>query len=310
MKRIANRFFFLSCFFVMCSFAAVAQQTNDTSLQNTLLWKISGNGLTKPSYLFGTTHLVCKADLAILLPATLKKVLLSTNEAVFESYIDDPGKSGPETMQANLMRGRLTLDSLVTPLEMDTINQFFKANPIKGAPYQMIKEMKPVLVAGMIGKKRLVCDGEQTGMEEELQYLARLFFKPCSGLSTYAENLGNLDSVSYKVQAQMLLNGIRKQIHPDTSAGQENAIQKNYELYKQQKVTALFKAINADTKPNDPWVKFVRNDRNLQWLPRIEEKIKQNSAFIAVGFAHLPGDNGLIQLLRNIGYTVEPVVNN
>src|SRR6218665_1169628 len=30
--------------------------------QNSLLWKISGNGLTKPSYVFGTIHLICESD--------------------------------------------------------------------------------------------------------------------------------------------------------------------------------------------------------------------------------------------------------
>lgn len=311
MKLTIMRSFFLACLLFVCSFAAVARPTADTTVQNTLLWKISGKGLTKPSYLFGTTHLVCKADLSILLPATLKKALMSTNEAVFEAYVNGLGDDGGASLQANLMRGHMSLDSLVSPLEMDTINRYFKANPIKGAPYQMIKEMKPVLVVGMVGKKRMLCEGEQTGMEEELQYLARLFFKPCSGLSTYKEQMSYLDSVPYKNQAKMLLGSIRKMNNPDINAKEDKySIQKLYELYKQQKATELFEGINADTKPNDPWVKFVRDDRNLLWVPRIEEKIKQNSAFIAVGFAHLLGDKGLLQLLRNKGYTVEAVINN
>ncbi|UKJ06561.1 TraB/GumN family protein [Solitalea lacus] len=311
MKPTIVRSFFLGCLFFVCSFVAVARPTADTTVQNTLLWKISGKGLAKPSYLFGTTHLVCKADLGILLPAALKKAILSANEAVFEVYNDDPDKMAKESMQANLMRGHMTLDSLVSPQEMDTINRYFKANPIKGAIYQMLKETKPVLVAGMIGKKRMLCEGEQTSMEEELQYLARLFYKPCSGLSTYTEQMSYLDSVPYRDQAKMLLGVIRKLNNPDINAKQDNySIQKLYELYKQQKATELFKGINADTKLNDPWVKFVRDDRNLLWVPRIEEKIKQNSAFIAVGFAHLLGDKGLLQLLRNKGYTVEGVVNN
>lgn len=309
MKLTVVRCLFLACLFFAYSFVAVGRPAADTTVKNTLLWKISGNGLAKPSYLFGTTHLVCKADLNILLSATLKKTLISTSEAVFEVYLNN-GDDGGATLQANLMRGHMVLDSLVSVKEMDTINRYFKTNPIKGAPYQMIKEMKPVLVVGMVGKKRMLCEGEQTGMEEELQYLARLFFKTCSGLSTYKEQMSYLDSVPYKDQAKMLLTSIRKIDYPDKNAIDDNPIQKNYELYKLQKATELFESINKDIKPNDPWLKFVRYDRNILWLPRIEEKIKKNSAFIAVGFAHLLGDKGLLQLLRSKGYTVEGVINN
>jgi uncharacterized protein YbaP (TraB family) len=47
--------------------------------------------------------------------------------------------------------------------------------------------------------------------------------------------------------------------------------------------------------------------RNKNWIPVIESQIKVNSTFIAVGAAHLPGENGVINLLKMKGYTVEPV---
>ena len=47
--------------------------------------------------------------------------------------------------------------------------------------------------------------------------------------------------------------------------------------------------------------------RNQNWIPKIEEKIKDHSCFIAVGAAHLPGDKGVLNMLKQKGYTVTPV---
>jgi uncharacterized protein len=57
--------------------------TND----NTLLWEVSGNGLEKPSYLFGTFHIMCKDD--ITFSKNLKTALKSTKEVFFEMDLDD-----------------------------------------------------------------------------------------------------------------------------------------------------------------------------------------------------------------------------
>ena len=47
--------------------------------------------------------------------------------------------------------------------------------------------------------------------------------------------------------------------------------------------------------------------RNRDWIPKIEEIIRQQPSFIAVGALHLAGDEGLITMLRKQGYTIEPV---
>ena len=36
--------------------------TSNAQNDNSLLWKISGNGLEKPSYVFGTIHMICEND--------------------------------------------------------------------------------------------------------------------------------------------------------------------------------------------------------------------------------------------------------
>ena len=57
----------------------------------------------------------------------------------------------------------------------------------------------------------------------------------------------------------------------------------------------------------DEMTQSLVSDRNRDWMKHILTYIKNKSTFIAVGAAHLPGEEGLIQLLRDAGYTVEPM---
>jgi uncharacterized protein YbaP (TraB family) len=48
-------------------------------------------------------------------------------------------------------------------------------------------------------------------------------------------------------------------------------------------------------------------DRNLAWIPIIEKSVKENKCFFAFGPAHLAGDVGIINLLKEKGYSVKPI---
>ena len=62
--------------------------------------------------------------------------------------------------------------------------------------------------------------------------------------------------------------------------------------------------------PLDNNAKFIEefyNKRNLEWLPKIEKMISENSSFIALGISHLEGEKGIRKLLQAKGYTLTPV---
>lgn len=82
-------------------------------------------------------------------------------------------------------------------------------------------------------------------------------------------------------------------------------------LYKQGNIDGLYQ---LNKKSNTNWgisdeenAKMVDN-RNMEWAKQLPELMKSNTCFIAVGALHLPGENGLINLLRKEGYKVKPVV--
>ena len=51
------------------------------------------------------------------------------------------------------------------------------------------------------------------------------------------------------------------------------------------------------------------DQRNKNWIPKLENWMKQKTLFVAVGAGHLAGEQGVLQLLKNQGYIVEPVFN-
>ncbi|MEO6904875.1 MAG: TraB/GumN family protein, partial [Ginsengibacter sp.] len=94
------------------------KQNND----NSLLWKVSGNGLQKPSFLFGTFHLLCKGD--IHFSAQLKKAVNVSDKIYMEMDMDDPSTMLGGMLYMN-MKNDTTLESLYTPAEYKRLENYF-----------------------------------------------------------------------------------------------------------------------------------------------------------------------------------------
>ena len=62
------------------------------------------------------------------------------------------------------------------------------------------------------------------------------------------------------------------------------------------------------TENNEVFVREFYTARNLEWIPKIDKMINANPSFIAIGVAHLEGDQGILSLLKGRGYTLTPVL--
>lgn len=78
-------------------------------------------------------------------------------------------------------------------------------------------------------------------------------------------------------------------------------------LYTTQNVDSLFLMIQDEGGVLADEQNSFLDQRNENWIPKIEEIITSKSAFIAVGAGHLGGPNGVIRLLEKKGYTLTPV---
>ena len=125
--------FLLTVFITLMSVISL----NAQKLENSTLWKIEGNGLEKPSYLFGTIHITCDATIE----DDVKKALDETSQVVLEVDMDDP-EMMTKMMGGMYMKDGKKISDLVTEEEYAIIDAMITKET--GMPLKMLETMKPL----------------------------------------------------------------------------------------------------------------------------------------------------------------------
>jgi len=112
--------------------------------------------------------------------------------------------------------------------------------------------------------------------------------------------IGIFDGIPYKDQAQMLLDAIAS----DNPDGEE--FQELINLYKEQDVEGLYKMMQGDETVAE-YEDALLTTRNKNWIPIMSDLMSKDVTFFAVGAGHLGGPQGVINLLREEGYTLTPI---
>jgi hypothetical protein len=270
-------------------------KTNDNN--NTLLWEISGNKLEAPSYLFGTFHLICKDDIPI--GEQVKTAIQSADEMYMELDMDDPATLMGGLLLMN-MKGDSTLKNLYTEQDYKKIESFF--NDSLHTPITMFQKMKPFFLMALLYPKMLPCK-TMSGVEQELQTLAKKNKKEIQGLETMAFQAAVFDSIPYTEQAKELLKAV------DSLAEYKKNFASLVKVYKNQQLDSIMELFNKDEFTSGDNQAVLLDKRNQNWVVQLNKIMKKESVFIAVGAGHLVGEMGLITLLRKAGYTLRPLEN-
>jgi uncharacterized protein YbaP (TraB family) len=275
--------------FVFAGFASTAQK-----LDNSLLWKISGNGLSKPSYLYGTIHITCDA--------TLDKNVLSALDATGQVYLeldmDDPNMQG-DMMGTMQMKDGVTMKSLSTPEDFKIVDEFLKANMGIGA--DMLNTFKPFMATAMLYPKLLDCPMQS--YEMVLVEAAKTQKEEIYGLETVAEQMAVFDAIPYKEQMDELVKTAKNNMVND-----KKEMTDMMALYNKKDLNSLLEFMDkSENKMMAAHNDVLLTNRNKNWIPKIEAVAKAKPTFFGVGAAHLAGENGVIKLLRKKGYKVEAV---
>lgn len=294
------KFTFLLSF---ASFFLGCQAQNNKGLatnedNNTLLWEISGKNLKQPSYLFGTFHLMCKED--INFSANLQAAMKAADEVYFEMDLDDPANTLGALFLMNMKEGT-TLKDLYTEEEFARLNNFFKDS--LSMPMAMLQKMKPLFLEALLYPKLMDCKN-MSGIEQELLAMAQKDKKEIKGFETMAFQASVFDSIPYKTQASSLLKTI------DSLSTYKVYFAKMLEVYKTQKIDSIQSLFSESEYGQAENMDILLTKRNQNWVEQLKTILKTKSVFIAVGAAHLVGDDGLITLLRKEGYTLTPIQNN
>jgi uncharacterized protein YbaP (TraB family) len=156
--------------------------------------------------------------------------------------------------------------------------------------------LKPFFFSSALAQEQM---GNTKSYEMEFNKMAKKNRKKTMGLETMEYQLETINKISIDDQAKMLMEEFDK-----NPTEQFNDL---LLLYLNEDLNGLYSIVNSESSQINNFNQDFLDVRNKNWIPVIESQIKVNSTFIAVGAAHLPGENGVINLLQKKGYKVEPV---
>lgn len=261
---------------------------------SSLLWKISGKGLKQPSYIFGTFHIMCKADFTIS-PALEEKIKTS-RQFYGELDMDDPG------MQMNMMlKMRLqetSLSQLLGDDDYKAVSDRFKS--ITGMPLQLFNQFSPFMPMGLLSISSIKCT-DRIQPETEFVKIAKNNQLPVLGLETIDDQINAINVLPLDSQVLALKNSILKY------DSVQQMMMKMIAVYKENNTEKMYRFLIDNGGAND-FETAMLITRNKKWVPVIKKAVTEKPSFFAVGAGHLGGKQGVIALLKKEGYILTPVL--
>ena len=269
-----------------------------------LLWEITGNGLKKPSFLIGTMHVSSK--MAFNLPDSFYIALRSAQVVALET--------NPETWQEDMSKYDLTGSggndySTVYSGYMSIPNEFLSIKTLKFYKYDSKIERSLYSNPSTINSLLYRTYGNESSDFEEDTYLDMYIFqcgkkwgKKVAGVEDYGESM--------KLMAEAYRDAAKDKKRKERSygdAGDEYGEDKLQEAYRAGNLD-LLDSINKYNSTSDAFDEKFLYRRNEIQAKSIDSIIKSGSTlFVGVGAAHLPGERGVIEILRKKGYKLRPV---
>ncbi|MGK0364395.1 MAG: hypothetical protein ACI85O_001452 [Saprospiraceae bacterium] len=282
--------------------AEIREEATDT-LENSLLWEITGNDLEKTSYLYGTIHMIAKDDFFVT--ESTEKAIAETERMTFEINMDEMNNMGMmmSMMMNAFMKDGGSLKELLTEEEYGLVKVKFDEI---GLPIALFDKVKPMFTSmmtsmDMSGGNPMEGNGDVVSYEMEFMEKAKTQKMEMQGLETVEYQMSIFDSIPYEVQAQMLVESVQV---GEVAAGETDQMAQMVALYKAQNLNGLSELISAEEGGMGDYEDVLLVNRNKNWIPVMSEQMKTKATFFAVGAGHLGGDEGVIRLLRNAGYTV------
>ena len=262
-----------------------------------LLWEITGNGLKKPSYLFGTMHVSSK--MVFHLPDSFYCAIKNVETVALEL--------NPDVWQGEMVK----LDQL--QLNYKNFTQAPNSDYLNEKSFQVEKyedELKTALSSEPTVVNSLLYRSYKSKEDfEEDTFLDLYIFQTGKKLgkkTTGVENYYETEKIVLEAYADMAKEKNKKTI--DTDGESMNDInQKMEDSYRSgdlDMLDSLSDMMDASVAFRD---KFLYK-RNMIQANSIDTILKKSSLFVGVGAAHLAGNKGVIELLRKMGYTLRPVI--
>lgn len=261
--------------------------------QNTIFWKVTSPKTQKVSYLLGTYHIIGNAFIDSL--PVIKEKLMAAELAAFET----PLERDKIAAAYNARTGSDEIYKILSKEDVDFIKMMTasaKVDVTKYTPGEIFAKVQayyPTYMCGITNSK----DTWQR-MDEYLIDVAKTANKKMHYFENdlqQMEELGNFTKVIdwkfFKTNIKAVLDKYKKPVD-----------QKSCELSVQYRTFNLDYNFNGECQSD-----ILLKNRNDKWMQQLPALLDNNNCFIAVGLLHYFNKCGVIEQLRKLGYTVEPV---
>ncbi|WP_343565318.1 TraB/GumN family protein [Sphingobacterium sp.] len=269
--------------FVVCCFLLVLQRANAQEIKYpSFLWEISGNGLKKPSYLLGSAHLKDRR-------------LINSNDSLFIAIANTDALAleiHPDSLYKEIWNIRFNKQPASKKIELtdaqkkEFIQRYQKVHGVMPDSQQMAS---PQIVKYFLNPSHDKPDDITAVLDAYLYGLAKSHRKLIIGLEPMEDQL--------ETSANELVHLKNKK---DSSVYYQR-FEQLLQFYSTGNLDGLWKTISPYINSGE------MQRRNNTMLKNIMAQLDKSTVSVVVGASHLPGDFGLIQLLRNKGYKLRPV---
>lgn len=276
-----------------------------TAAHSQLLWKVTDNNSGKTSYVFGTHHF---APLSMLdsikgLDAALQNADKVYGELDMQAAMDPSALMGMQQMM--MAPADSTIDKVLTTKQLADLNMAWAKYGTDQIPLNALYVLKPAglstQLAALMSAKVLPDINVGQGIDNELQVRARKAGKQVAGLETMEFQTNMLLGDPISKQAEDLVETIED---IDAEAGKLVRLTNAY-LAQNYKDIETICAESVLKNPESAEKMII--SRNNNWMKQLQPEMKNTNLLVVVGAGHLVGDKGILNQLKQAGYTVTPV---
>jgi uncharacterized protein YbaP (TraB family) len=270
-------------------------QKKSTKKYPALLWEISGNGMKKKSYLYGTMHVS-------------KKLVFNLSDSFFYALksVDKVGlELNPDNWQTDMIKAeneKTDLNKYTSTVYRSTLSSGSVELEKYESNLQTLLKVQPSVINNLLYRNYNKYNEDY----EEDTFLDLYIYQAGKKLGKHATGMEKL-KVSDIMQIESYNNELREKKKAKDIGNTSKLNEKIEEAYRNQDLDAL-DSLEKVIQQSDAYIKHFLHDRNVIQANSMDSIIKNGSSlFVGVGSAHLPGDNGVIELLRKKGYKLRPI---
>jgi uncharacterized protein YbaP (TraB family) len=274
-----------------------------------IFWKIEKAGV-KPSWLLGSMHVTDPRVLT--LPPRTQAAHDAADTIVIESdeILDEKKASAALLMQPELtmFTDGTTIEKLLSHDDYVRLEEGLKQ---RGIPLAAVARMRPWMISSVVALPGCEMARKAKGvqfLDQKIATDAIASGKQVKGLETLSEQLQAMAELPTEFHLKSLIETLA------LGSKMNDVVETMTDLYLSGDIgmtIPMLKTVSPDGKDEEgDYAAFEQRiilDRNKVMAERANPILANGNVFMAVGALHLPGEGGVIELLRKQGFIVSAV---